>query len=440
MLRYLIMMVLCLALAGPGVAGEAGCALDQEPLRVVAVADAEQLQRAVADARPGDRIELADGDYDLEQALVVSVKATAEAPLVIAASNRLGARLTGAAGIMLSNCEYVGVEGLAFLHKANGPAFSMNGSRHCRLSQSHIRLREPVVTNPLEHRVTWISLSGENSGWNRIDHNLIEEKRNASVMLGTGGSGVETGNMSTRHDRIDNNHFRNFYKGTGNGFETIRLGSSTYSHSSGFITVEDNLFENCDGESEIISVKCNDNILRRNTFLNCYGALTLRNCHRCTVEGNIFISQGKRGSTGIRLFGQDHRILNNHMQGLDGAGIIIRTGDIEARTRARWEYEADSPDGVLDPVAWGGYQRPERTLVAHNTIVDCGDGISIGDTRANYPLPPRDVVIEHNVVVLSGSGLPVRVDSPPENWTWRGNTMIGPEGRFELPAGLGRIE
>lgn len=54
----------------------------------------------------------------------------------------------------------------------------------------------------------------------------------------TGGSEVDTGNMATQYDRIDHNHFRNFHQGMGNGYETIRLGSGPYSHSSSFTIVE----------------------------------------------------------------------------------------------------------------------------------------------------------------------------------------------------------
>ncbi|MEO0875758.1 MAG: chondroitinase-B domain-containing protein, partial [Bacteroidota bacterium] len=46
--------------------------------------------------------------------------------------------------------------------------------------------------------------------------------------------------------------------------------------SSGYTIVEHNLFEDCDGDPEIVSVKSCDNIIRHNTFLASYGTLSLR--------------------------------------------------------------------------------------------------------------------------------------------------------------------
>ena len=44
--------------------------------------------------------------------------------------------------------------------------------------------------------------------------------------------------------------------------------------------MEQNFFDRCDGELEIISSKSCDNIYRGNTFLNCAGMLTLRHGNR----------------------------------------------------------------------------------------------------------------------------------------------------------------
>jgi poly(beta-D-mannuronate) lyase len=40
--------------------------------------------------------------------------------------------------------------------------------------------------------------------------------------------------------------------------------------------VEHNLFQECNGEIEIVSSKSCENTYRYNTFLNCEGAVTLR--------------------------------------------------------------------------------------------------------------------------------------------------------------------
>ncbi|MBT4139882.1 MAG: hypothetical protein HOE48_18335 [Candidatus Latescibacteria bacterium] len=371
-----------------------------KPLRTIQVKNIEELMDAVAAAQKGDLIEVADGDYNNTKVIRVDTKkGTAQAPILIRAANRGNARILGSEGFLLQNCAYVAIEGFSFFSNDIVMACRVTSSHHCRFTRNHIRGQGLVASGQEQQRSNWVRIGGEKSHHNRIDHNLFEEKRSHGVMISTAGSSVETGNMSTQYDRIDRNHFRNFYPGTKNGYETIRLGSSTYSHSSAHIIVDHNLFERCDGEAEIISVKSNDNTLRHNTFRNSRGMLTLRNCHTCLVEGNFFFNDSdQKRSSGIRFFGQGHVIINNYFQDLGETAIFIKTGDIERRTDPRWKYQ--ERDGDLRN--WGGYQRPEDALVAFNTIVNCAVAFRLGEqgTRAEtYSLPARNITIANNLIV-----------------------------------------
>ncbi|MCB1122540.1 MAG: polysaccharide lyase 6 family protein, partial [Verrucomicrobiae bacterium] len=272
-------------------------------------------------------------------------------------------------------------------------------SRYCRFTRNHVRVREIPESEPQARRMHWIRITGEDTHHNRIDHNLLEEKQNGGVMIYTAGSGEETGNQAARYNRIDHNHFRNFHRGQGNGFETIRLGTSTYSHSSAYTIIEYNLFERCNGEAEIISIKTCNNTIRHNTFRNSRGMLTLRNTHDCLVEGNYFFNDGsEQDSSGVRFYGQGHVIINNYFEGLGEAAVIIRTGDIERRTEPKWKYEAKG-SGLGD---YGDYQRPEKTLIAFNTIVNCEVAFDLGGSEElvnRYPLPARDITVANNLVL-----------------------------------------
>ncbi|RYG56798.1 MAG: hypothetical protein EON56_03535 [Alphaproteobacteria bacterium] len=85
------------------------------------------------------------------------------------------------------------------------------------------------------------------------------------------------------------NYFYNNGPRLENEKEAIRIGNSQLSQSSGNTTVEFNLFEECDGDPEIVSVKSCDNIIRHNTFNRNYGSLTLRQGNRNIAEGNYFL-------------------------------------------------------------------------------------------------------------------------------------------------------
>jgi len=71
---------------------------------------------------------------------------------------------------------------------------------------------------------------------------------------------------------------------------------------------------------------------------------------------------------------------------------------------------------------YGGYERPERALVAHNTIINCGMAFDIGDAREQYSLPARDCIIANNLIVSDRERV-LRLVTEPENWTWRDNIV-----------------
>jgi hypothetical protein len=413
-----------------------------KPLRTIHVSTIEELMGAVADAQKGDLIEVADGDYDNTKVIRIEKKGTAQAPIVLRAANRGKARILGSENFQLVNCAYVAIEGFAFFHKDIAMVCRVTGSHHCRFTRNHIRAQGMAARGQEQRRSNWVGIGGEMSHHNRIDHNLFEEKNSHGVMIYTSGSSVGTGNMPTQYDRIDHNHFRNFYPGTKNGYETIRLGTSTYSHSSAKIIVDHNLFERCDGEAEIISVKSNDNTLRHNTFRDCRGMLTLRNCHTCLVEGNFFFNDGdQKRSNGVRFFGQGHVIINNYFQDLGESAVQIRTGDIERRTDPRWKYQ--ERDGDLRN--WGGYQRPEDALIAFNTIVNCSVAFRLGEegNRAKtYLLPARNITIANNLVVSNGNKINEDLGLW-ENFTIEGNMFYssqeGAELGWALPKGNYRM-
>src|SRR5262249_1210703 len=81
-------------------------------------------------------------------------------------------------------------------------------------------------------------------------------------------------------------------------------------------TLEDILCENCDSDTEVISVKSSTNILRRITLRNNSGSLVLRHANDCQVS-QIWCE----GQSGIRIYGHGHKIW-------DVVGIKNRGNDL----------------------------------------------------------------------------------------------------------------
>src|SRR2546429_2720179 len=78
----------------------------------LSVSTAAGFASAVANARPGDRILVADGAYT--GTIAVNRSGTAAAPITIAARNPGQAQLTAANAIQLGNVSHVVVEGFTF--------------------------------------------------------------------------------------------------------------------------------------------------------------------------------------------------------------------------------------------------------------------------------------------------------------------------------------
>ena len=199
--------------------------------------------------------------------------------------------------------------------------------------------------------------------------------------------------------RIDHNYFLDRYPGEeSNGYEVIQVGLSTDSMKPGNVVIERNIFENCDGETEIISSKSWSNVIRENLFLNSSGSVTLRHGKNCQVIDNVFMGGGKAGSGGVRVIDSGHIIRGNHFTGLTG-----RTGGIVV-------LYCGIPDSPLN-----GYFPATDILIKDNTFLgNSGNSIYLtgGFGSRNRTLLPDRVRIEENafgppsangVVAIAGS-------------------------------------
>ena len=64
-----------------------------------------------------------------------------------------------------------------------------------------------------------------------------------------------------------------------------------FSNVNNFTLVENNVFDKCNGEVEIISVKSGSNTLKGNTFIESRGTLTLRHGNGNKILENVFEKQ-----------------------------------------------------------------------------------------------------------------------------------------------------
>ena len=349
------------------------------------VASAADIARLAAEAQPGDVLVMTDGEWK-DQAIVFTSNGTAEKPVTLRAKTPGKVVLTGESSLSIDGTQLV-VSGLFF--KDGG-----TGKDGIALHGSHNRLTDTAVVGG--NFKFFVHIFGSE---NRMDHCYLAEKTSDSPTLQIEAEGTPN------HHRIDRNLFGPRPPLGRNGGETIRVGYSGQSMSASGTLVEQNLFDRCDGELEIISSKSCENIYRGNTFLDCAGMLTLRHGNRCLVEGNFFIGHHKRGSGGIRVIGEDHTIINNYIDGVEQGAFWITAG---------------IPDSPLN-----GYFRARNCTIAFNTIVDSrGPCVQLdaGFGSANRSLMPENITIANNIFSVPTGALLTGHES--ESFKWLGNVAL----------------
>lgn len=388
-------------------------------LRTTNVSSIASLMGAIAAAIPGEHIVLADGSYDTTKwleshsakTLLIRAKGTEQAPIVITAKSLGGAEIKGLAGFRVSNASYVIIQGFKFTHSQDNSETSDDMAIQCE-NCKNIRFTRNYfsLTTTTNVQSDWLGITSIESTNNRIDHNTFANKATDGVFVLILGSNDDV----SRHNRIDHNYFYNQFNPGGNGGECLRIGNSVLALKNAYATVEYNLFEKCNGDMESVTVKSSSNLVRSNTFRDNHGSLTLRHGNNNTVEGNFFLY----GENGIRIYGHDHKIINNYFEGDYGSGslstLVVGSGTVvEDLTYSNSEHS-----------------QPQNIAVAYNTFVKNKSNIVIGEN--SRPLHPLNTTISNNIILGDFGTL---VDfMGGQDTVWEGNILWGLADEGSMPS------
>ena len=373
----------------------------------IMVSSALDIQNEMNDLAPGDTLMLTNGVW-IDQHISLHAVGTEANPIVLIAETPGQVILTGHSYLFMSG-EYIEVNGLNFSEGyETGSAiveFRRAGIRanNCRLTNTSFFNYNPTS---ISSNYKWVSMYGRN---NRVDHCYFAGKNHDGTTLVVW--------LSEEQDR-DNHHVIEYnYFGYRpplgfNGGETIRIGTSTWSMTNSRTIVRHNVFEQCDGEIEIISNKSCENIYFNNTFINNEGMLTLRHGERCVVDGNFFLGNGNDEAGGVRIIGADHVITNNYFQDLQGDGY-----------RSALVFVKGVQDSPLNR-----YFQVENALVAHNTLINCKQSFLMGyGGSSDQTLPPINCTIANNAVYSWGRTIFHTGDDEglPQNFSYLQNMVMG---------------
>jgi poly(beta-D-mannuronate) lyase len=363
------------------------------------VTSISQLQSAINSATAGTTITLANGTYAVSSAITVSGRnGTSSAPITIQAETRGGVTLTGSQSFVMSNSSYITVSGFVFQQTSS---FDLPSScTRIRITRNDFQLGSAA-----SH---WLVVRGDDV---KVDRNVFHDKSTIGCYLVIDGP---SSTVMAKRTYILRNYFRDHSFSGANGGEPIRLGVSSRALDTAGATVEYNLFERADGDPEGISVKSSGNTIRYNTIRDSLGGIVLRHGNNNRIEGNHLLA----GSNGIRIYGNDHLIVNNYVGDLSSAGIVLGSGTVRDHTAGE---SAESRKGN---------DAPDRVTIVLNTLRNNAEGVVGESQRTLAPLACR---ISDNLLVGSSGNL---VDMPYlSGITWSGNILWGSAADGNIPSG-----
>ena len=417
MKKLLLLLIVLITFVGVTVCFANDATSNQNVIQCKSV---EEVTTKLTAAKPGDIIELKNGNYALGT-LNITCNGTADKPITFRAQTVGGVIFNDAAKLMI-NGKYVIIDG-----------FTLNGDG------GYIEFQKDSSYSSLFNTTmdkcgndTWVAIWGTHI---RVAYCAFKNKTGSKAKnkeMFRLRVGVE------HYAQVDHNYFYNYqflkehpYDPILNGTECIQVGMYLEKRPNGDIpwknvpshsVIEYNYFNKWYGETEFVSVKASDTIIRYNTIEDCYGTVTLRQADDCQVNGNFFLQQGNPLAGGVRVYGARHKIYNNY---------FAIAGESSIRTGVSIQNGKSDPG--LDP------QPARDTLVAFNTFVDCkNQSITFGGS--GHPVSPAGCIIANNIF-KSNNGVVIRNDrSTPSNTKYEGNILFGAELGIPNPGGFKTVD
>jgi poly(beta-D-mannuronate) lyase len=378
------------------------------------VSNRQEFENALASIQPGDAIVLKNGGWR-EVQLNFRARGEEGKPVTLRAETAGSAVLESSSELVIDGPHLV-VSGLKFQNNSNltqvVTPYNVTVRRVVRFTEqaSHCRLTETAILNSGPGVTTYVHLEPGGRS-NRVDHCFFSNPGEIGVTFY-----VEAHPTRVNGHLIDSNYFGDRKRGTGNRWETIRIGHAEQQNFVSATTIASNYFYRCNGEIECISNKSTGNRFLYNAFIENQGQLTLRHGDKAWIEGNYFFGGNESGSQGLRISGSDHVVINNYFKGVRDA-IQVYNGQ-----------SAPQPTG---------YTPVNNTLIACNTLEDCANNLVLGVGGTGRGLTPRNLRIAYNIV-QGTSGNIIQNRSSGIDVHYKGNVMFGANLGMEDHAGISR--
>lgn len=343
----------------------------------IVVADVKSLSSANATAQPGDTIIMQNGIWK-NITIVLNCKGNSIKPIVVKAETEGKVIISGNSQLRIGG-EYIVIDGLYFHNgnAGNNPIINFcidknTVANHCRVT--NIVINDFNNLKRLDENY-WIALYGKN---NRIDHSTFLNKKNLGVLLAVI---LEDEKSRNNFHLIDHNYFGKRPPLASNTGEIIRVGVSQHCEFNSNTQITNNVFEDCDGETEIISIKSCHNVIRNNLFKTCQGSVVLRHGNYNIVEHNLFLGNDKEGTGGVRIINKGQWVVNNLFYKCRGEGF--------RSTISIMNGVPNSPAFRYVPV--------EDAMICNNSFVECAPLAFCDGSDSERSVIPKNVQFRNNI-------------------------------------------
>jgi poly(beta-D-mannuronate) lyase len=357
------------------------------------VATLAELDKAVAAAKPGDAIVVANGTY-ADWRVNFKASGTEAAPITLRAQTPGQVIFHGRSQLFLEG-DWLVVHGFKYEQIADVPNITtpydvvVGAVVTFRKTTNHARLTETAIVDS-GTKVSGYFHMEPGGQYNRVDHCWFSGQNDIGPSLY-----IEVDPTKPNNAVMEACFIGNRKQGNGNRWETLRIGHAEQQHFRSGALVTRNYFTKCDGENEMISNKSTGNKYLYNALVDNNGELTLRHGDEVWIEGNYLES-----STGIRVIGARHVILSNYLKKLSfGFNVYAAEANPEPAGYA----------AVVDPI------------IAFNTLEDCGTSFMLG--TSGRPVAPKNVRVGYNLVQAAGTIL--QYANAGSDVKYEGNIMYG---------------
>ncbi|NGF55590.1 alginate lyase [Parapedobacter sp. SGR-10] len=322
--------------------------------------------------RPGDTVYLIGNVWENSK-ITLKGAGTAQQPIVIRIADPKKTSFSKNSNLTIDGT-YIVADGFIFKNGFSDGrdviTFSKRSS-YCTLTNSAILDYNPQDKD-LDYK--WVSLHGSH---NTVENCEFTGKTHSGTTL------VVWLNETPNHHNIIKNYFGPRPELGKNGGETIRIGTSQWSMHTSSTLVKNNIFDSCDGEMEIISVKSCHNIVEDNLFFECDGTLTLRHGNDNIIRNNFFIGNDKANTGGIRIIGERQLVENNYLHKLKGKSL---------RSALSLMNAVENPE-------LHEYFQVQDAQVINNIVVECTEGLVIGaGANMTRTVVPKNPTIKNNIL------------------------------------------